>query len=244
MVRRLRLSSCTLAVVVGDHVRAVGHAVKVLVLVLSCRRPPYDALYDAQRRTWDSVEIPGVLTHYYWCDELATMPWRLKLALDEADALPYDLIFRTNSSSYVDKRRLLSRALTLPITRCYQGINNLGRASGAGVFLSRDATMVLRLHLQDRAYDEAEDTVVGDILQQRMWLGCAPGAERVDYWPRPVHVETQWSASGAAWNVTREATEADVRDAYHLRCKSDDGDREKDIAAMEIAHRVKGYDVI
>ena len=90
---------------------------RLLVLVLSCRKPPYDALWEAQQRTWDSVSVPDVSTLYYWCDELATMPWRLKLALDSAWDARWDMIFRTNSSSYVDKARLLAKAKTLPTER-------------------------------------------------------------------------------------------------------------------------------
>ena len=40
-------------------------------------------------------------------------------------------------------------------------------------------------------------------------------------------------------NATREATEDDIRAAYHVRCKSNDGDRQKDVEAMRVIHSLK-----
>ena len=216
---------------------------RLLVLVLSCRKPPYDALWEAQQRTWDSVSVPDVSTLYYWCDELATMPWRLKLALDSAWDARWDMIFRTNSSSYADKERLLAHAATLPAERCYQGVEGIGFASGSGFFLSRDLAMILRLYLENRNYDAIEDEVVGQVLRDQ-GIHNIPGAERIDYWPRPTLVRTQRSPHDASRifepiNATRGATENDVRDTYHVRCKASDGDRQKDVEAMEIVHRLK-----
>ena len=100
----------------------------VIILVLSCERPPYDKLYEAQRKTWDSVEVPNVATRYYFCDGLAAAPWMLRQALDGVWREPWTFVFRTNSSSYVDKRALLKFAEGLPVVRCYCGMDGWGFA--------------------------------------------------------------------------------------------------------------------
>jgi hypothetical protein len=62
--------------------------VSVLILVLSSHVPPYGKLHDGQRRTWDSLAVPGVETQYYFCETWDTYtPFRP--ALDEALRKPW-----------------------------------------------------------------------------------------------------------------------------------------------------------
>jgi hypothetical protein len=113
---------------------------KILILVLSYMEPPYDVLLKTQRETWDSVEVEGVRTVYYYggsggwvaagynstplvtqrsensgwslevqfdcTDAYYYMGQKFKLALQYIEDWDYDIIFRTNSSSYIDKQRL------------------------------------------------------------------------------------------------------------------------------------------
>ena len=39
---------------------------KVLILVLSCETPPYNKMVDTSKSTWDSIEVDGVETIYYF----------------------------------------------------------------------------------------------------------------------------------------------------------------------------------
>ena len=114
----------------------------VLILVLSSHVPPYGKLHEGQRRTWDSLAVPDVETQFYFCETWDTYtPFRP--ALDEAMRKSWTHLFRTNSSSYVDKRMLLEFAAGMPTERCYCGISGhfhgIPYTSGSGMLLSRDA---------------------------------------------------------------------------------------------------------
>lgn len=205
---------------------------KILILVLSCERPPYDALHEVQRRTWDSVIVDGVETTYYWCDAPALMSKRLVETLnDDAEGsfcAGWDFIFRTNSSSYVDKLRLLEHAHKAPRKWCYQGIDGDGFASGSGFLMSRDVAEVLQRDLLAVAGahpDLIEDQAIGLCLVQR-GVGVTKGARREDYWL--LYFQQQFGV----------LLDERLRDAYHIRCKHG-SDRAKDIEAMEHAHRIK-----
>ena len=203
---------------------------KILILVLSCKKPPYDTLYEAQRRTWDSVDVSGVVTRYFWCDEVAVMPGVFRRTLDDSVDLMWDFIFRMNSSSYVDKVMLKAFAETLPRERCYCGIDGGGFASGSGFFLSRDMVEVLRRGLPERHDGLIEDQVAGQVLTAA-GFSVSSRAERYDFWQR------EFERGFYGRSVKDE--EAAIRAAYHVRCKSNDADRGKDVVAFEAVHRIK-----
>jgi hypothetical protein len=133
--------------------------VKILVLVLATRAWPYPILIRTMERTWASVEVDGVSTlFYYGGDRLAQRGRRLYLPV--TDALPagrktiacfehvlascdFDLVFRTNASSYVDLPNLHAFANEHARSeRFYCGhrgmYGDLPFASGSGYFLSKD----------------------------------------------------------------------------------------------------------
>ena len=204
----------------------------VLVLVLSCDRPPYCELYEAQRRTWDSVHVPDVETSYYFCDDLPTQHLYLAKALEAALLRPWRHLFRTNSSSYVDKARLLAWADTMLAWRCYAGVDGGGFASGSGMLLSRDICEILVTELPKiRPSDIIEDQHIGSVLAAA-GHSVTPGARRYDFWLR-AHLR---SFCGGAMLPPDDAEE--LRESYHCRCKFE-GDRAKDVEAMEEIHRLK-----
>lgn len=214
----------------------------VLILVASCLKPPYDELWAAQERTWDSIKVDGVETFYYACTELDTMHVKLAAALSDAlTLLQWDFVFRTNSSSYVDKARMLAMAETLPREKCYCGIDGDGFASGSGFFLSRDAAEILARDLptgpqentQRRVGDAqwlADDVLCGRALAAH-GIGVTPGARRYDYWTQKFVAKHYGFEPGRF--------EAELRDAYHVRCKFGGADRRKDVEAMEAVHKIK-----
>jgi hypothetical protein len=222
--------------------------VKILILVLSCLRHPYDKLMLAQQRTWDSVDVPGVETIYYYGggsgyktinhysreygaqahDGIRMAHWKYALTLSEVMSLEWDFIFRTNSSSYVNKRELLKIAKELPPTRCYCGqdgchetwltpthncgVNGECRTfvSGCGHFISRDVANIL---INDIQYDigyTPDDVHIGDVLIKKHGLQVTPGWSRIDYY-------------GGMHD--RDAV------TYHYRCKKEDN-RQGDIDAF------------
>ena len=123
---------------------------RILIMVQATKIEPWNSLIEAQKETWDSVEVEGVDTIYYYsgdkfeqigkdlfvkCPPEANMNnYRFRLALDwifDRDC-PYDYIFRTNASSYINKAVLKEYIKTLPKTKVYNGKLGGGFASGCG----------------------------------------------------------------------------------------------------------------
>jgi hypothetical protein len=214
---------------------------KILILVLSSDKDPYKFIREeGQEKTWDSIEVPGVETIYYFSsvhyhatlfnkrltvncsDDFYVMHWRLKLALDYVWDREWDYIFRTSASSYIDKELLLQKAESLPKEKCYCGIQCCGGsvASGCGFFMSRDVVDILRHKIPSEMHNapygvHPDDVLVGKILEANdIWL--TEGADRYDYYH----------------------TDQPLRKTYHYRCKKDDvpNDGKHDVEAMHTIH--------
>lgn len=173
---------------------------KILILVLSYNSPPFDVLMRTQQSSWDSVEVEGIKTVYYHggCDpeniltdrfaELVSdgpswlqmafkctdayyyMSSKFKKALEWVDLESVDYIFRTNSSSYVNKKALVEFAKTLPKEKLYAGWEINGNEgfniiSGAGFFLSRDTAKILMDNI-DPSFEKEEDYYCAKILHE------------------------------------------------------------------------------
>ncbi len=215
---------------------------KTLILVAGCRREPWASLIAKQKQTWGAWKHPEVEQAWYMPgpvenpsddtiivdspDEIDYMPMMLRGAITSVWDRPWDFLFRTNTSSYVCKRCLHNKALTLPKEKCYCGMEGpisflpdkykgATHASGCGFFLSRDAAEVLMSWLPDTAGSFVEDGMVGVVLWQR-GISVTPGAQRCQVYP-----------------------ELSLFDTYHYRCRSEDGDRTKDERAMEFVDAYK-----
>lgn len=202
---------------------------KILILVLSCLDEPYYSLMKKQQETWDSVENENIKTIYYYgngggfkkvnknsyeygaecSDSYKMMHWKFYLLLKDIINTDWDYIFRTNSSSYVDKENLLKFAQNLPSENCYCGISAGYYASGSGIYMSRD--IVNTLINSDYSSDEQnyEDMYIGDILKSNN-IGVTPGAKRTDL----------------------DNNDYGDLETYHFRCKSDT-DRKLDLIRFE-----------
>ncbi len=98
---------------------------KVLILVLSARRDPWDKLMDCSLETWDAEEHPQTQTLFY-CgrngestekvfyspnigEELEEVSPRTIQAFEKAVSIPdWDYLARPHSSTYVHKRNLVA----------------------------------------------------------------------------------------------------------------------------------------
>jgi hypothetical protein len=204
---------------------------KILILVQACDEAPYFDLRRGQEETWDSVEVEGVSTLYYLSGretELSgnkfymnipegypMLHWKFKHAVDLVWGWDWDIMFRTNASSYVDKKMLLEKAKTLPKEKLYCGKDGGGFASGCGFFISRDCLDILRTQLEESP-TPYEDAMIGSVLGKN-GIGITQGSERFDI----IH---------GNWNFP---------DTYHYRCKSDNGDRNKDLIAFKKIYEYK-----
>lgn len=205
---------------------------RILILVLSCLEPPFGEVMKVQQETWDSIDVEGVSSIYYHNDnkgfksinshirEFGTnvvldydmLHWKFFLTLQEIIEEDWDYIFRTNSSSYVDKVRLLEFAKSLPKTQCYSGINGGGFASGSGFFISKDVARIL-LETIEQNRTPFEDVYIGQILSQH-GIDVTPGALRYDFYARDVG-------------------QINEKCYYHFRCKRNETSKDEYINAMK-----------
>lgn len=164
----------------------------ILIMVLSYDMPPYDALMKAQQETWDDAKERGVITMYYMggnehivrriyphvrsysmqyncSDAYFEMHYKFKLCLQECMQImptPFT-IFRTNSSSYVNKAKLRELIETLPEEKLYYGwsLGEKEAVSGAGIIMSYDVCKILADELPEGENIE-EDILIGRILKK------------------------------------------------------------------------------
>lgn len=177
------------------------------------RLPYYDTIYDCPNKSSTQIGFQCTDEYYY-------MAAKFKKALEYVADFDYDIIFRTNSSSYVNKQRLKEFAATLPTEKLYAGwtfpdSNSEDKGmcvSGAGIFLSRDTAEILRDEI-DPQFEMEEDVYCGRILRKH---GIVPidDRSRVDY------PQQQWK---------------DLKKPYHIRFKTED--RIKDAENMKLVHQ-------
>lgn len=171
---------------------------KILIMVLTFMEPPYDELYRSQISTWDSIPEEDVHTLFYHggaeevkadlirqhhkststllqttdTNEYYWMSAKLKTALRYGLMSNPTFIYRTNSSSYINKKRLKEFAATLPTEKLYTGwtmidSNYDGKecVSGAGILMSRDVAEILKEQI-DPLEEREEDILVGRVLRK------------------------------------------------------------------------------
>lgn len=181
---------------------------KVLILVMSSPSiEVYNEMMKKQKETWDSIQVENVNTLFFYGDDTVSEThisennlilktqdttlnnlYKLKMAYDFVYNMEWDYIFRTNASSYVDKRRLLNRAQDLPLNRLYCGKKVRLPAgeiisSGAGTFYSRDCIDVLRNTINEdhKMKYELDDVEEAAILRNKANIGVTDGGLRSDY---------------------------------------------------------------
>lgn len=205
--------------------------IKVLILVLSYNDGGiFTDFMRCSQKTWDIEFDPNCAVKYYYggglgfvstnelsvecSDDYEMMHWKFKLALDRAWYHSYDLIFRTNSCSYIVKEKLLKVAESLPRTNCYAGYQNIDYISGAGIFFSPDVLDILVNELTPEPHG-AEDVLIGRILRDRVPM---------------INDNSRIDADLNGFNSF---------DGYHFRAKTsnDLSDRQRDIDAIYELHK-------
>jgi hypothetical protein len=211
---------------------------RTLVLVLGTRFRPYPMLIRAAEATWASVATPDVEVIFYFGgggprlmrghltlpvpDDFAHIGEKTIACFEYVlENREFDLVFRTNCSSYVDLTNLSRYVVEhAPKHGFYAGRPSTQEgvpfASGSGYFLSRD---LVELVVREReAWDHAllDDVALGRLLSKEGRLPVA--TPRIDY------------AS------PREVTDVDVSQ-FHFRCKTSSRARLDDVEVMLRLHR-------
>jgi hypothetical protein len=211
---------------------------RTLVLVLGTRFRPYPMLIRASEATWASVAVPDVEVVFYFggdgprmADGHLTLPvpddfahiGEKTIACFEylLENREFDLVFRTNCSSYVDLMNLSRYVAAHAQARgFYAGTpsthGGVTFASGSGYFLSRD---LVELVVRERdAWNHAllDDVALGLLLST---AGHTPVAvPRIDY------------------STPREVVDVDVSQ-FHFRCKTPSRARLDDVEILLRLHR-------
>lgn len=153
-------------------------------------------------------------------DSYYYMAAKFKMALDYVKDWDYDIVFRTNSSSYVNKKKLKEFAQTLPKEKLYAGWTMTDSedygglvVSGAGIFLSRDTAEILREKI-DPGFEMEEDIYCGRILRKN-------GIVAID--------------DKSRYDVGSYFSDVPT-DLYHYRFKT--GDRLQDANNMRLVHKL------
>ena len=210
---------------------------KILVLVLAARAWPYPILVRAIKGTWASIGVDGVSTLFYsGGDRLELHGSDLRLPV--TDELPagrktivcfehvlrsqeFDVVYRTNCSSYVDLPNLRTFADGHARTeRFYCGrpgmFGDLPFASGAGFFLSRDLVELVVDRQEEWDHSLPDDIALAGLLH-RHGVELLP-APRVDY------------------TSARQVGEVDTSQ-FSFRCKTESPWRIGDIRIMLAVHQ-------
>jgi hypothetical protein len=161
----------------------------ILILVLSVDDQNfYTNLYKKQKDTWDSEIVDGVKTMYYFGnaednfinkeniyintkEELMLCGYKTLKAFELIKNLEFDYIFRTNSSSYIDKKLLLEFIKDKPKENFYSGVvgdyHGLPFASGSGYFLSKDLLNYILENKNQWNHQVIDDVSVGIMMLQK-----------------------------------------------------------------------------
>jgi hypothetical protein len=208
---------------------------KLIILVLSYDdNKIYSDFYKSQIETWDSINIPNISTYYYFGNNKCNEIWGNKIltnineslencghkllnSLELIKDLDYDFIFRTNSSSYIDKSILYDRLSKIKDVNYYAGINgyanNVNFASGSGFVVTKNLVNLILNNKSTFRHDLIDDVAIGELLGR--FKIPIYGAERFD--------------------VNENARTP--KNHYHYRIKT--LNRENDVKTMYGIHKMK-----
>lgn len=138
------------------------------------------------------------------------MHYRHRLATEWClENVDFDIMFRTNASSYVHKQKLFDFAQTLPTEKLFISKGDYVM-SGCGFFLSKDLIKIANEGI-DQHPTPSEDMYIATMLN-RAGYDVGKEGDRVDF---------------------DHYKQGSQRECYHYRCKSDTADRNKDIVAFK-----------
>jgi hypothetical protein len=145
----------------------------------------YSKFYEAQNKTWDSIDIENIETFYYvgngekkeisgklvindLPEEIENEAYKFINFLTLTNDKEYDYIYHTNSSSYVDKKLLYEWLLDKPRENFYSGLigdySGHKFASGCGFTISKDVVKKILEHQDEWSHGDCDDATLGILL--------------------------------------------------------------------------------
>lgn len=159
---------------------------KVLILTLSYFDDDiYTKFYNTQNETWNSLEVDGVETFFITGNDnsdeingnllktnveesLLNCGHKTLRSFDLIKNFDFDFIYRTNSSSYVDKKLLKKYLLDKPKENFYSGLvgnyHGILFASGSGFVISKDLVNLVLEKKDDWNHEYIDDVSLGFLL--------------------------------------------------------------------------------
>ena len=161
---------------------------KIIILIITCKLEPYISLTDTIKNTWAYENFDNIDIYYCYGDSeklyvknneiycpcidneknignktLMSFEWLL-------NNKKFDYIFRSNTSSYINQKKLLEFITDKPINNFYSGIigydneEKIYFASGSGYFLSRDLVKLVVDNKNVLDYNILDDVALGKFL--------------------------------------------------------------------------------
>lgn len=232
---------------------------KVLILVLSARRTPWNAMLETSLQTWDAEQHPHTQTLYYcgrskepstdkvfysrsFTESLEDITWRTLEAFEEALKLEWDFMARTHSSTYVHKRNLVAFIETLPKENVLCGLLTTGERpflwGGGSYVMSRDVIekIVANRHLWN--FGVMEDNGITEIANA-LEIPFTPGRmASINLRPDGSWLVMSYGA-GENFILTDWADISKAHPNFYFRVKHDP-DRTVDLQVMHELHRHLG----
>lgn len=181
---------------------------KVLVLVLSHDKTPYNKMVDTAIQTWDSIDVEGVGTAYYFdgfksnTSKFIYVPVEtglLSMGKKTLGALEYafnnyefDYIARIHSSIYCDKKRLIEYIQGLPDNNLFSGTIASSQNGfeymwgGTGYIISKDVVKKIvdnKLQWQHKYMEDESLSLLVNWLSIPFTAGYAGSIDNMkDHW--------------------------------------------------------------
>ena len=166
---------------------------KIIILVLSQNDEGgiYSLFNKAQKETWDLEKVDGVITFYYYGnsnenkiidkniftsvnEELYNCGHKTINAFEQIKSFDFDFLFRTNSSSYVDKQLLKEYLSNKPTTKYYSGVignhNGFNFASGSGYVITKDLVLQIIKDKTEINHSLIDDVSFAELLKKKSIL--------------------------------------------------------------------------
>ena len=214
---------------------------KILIMVSSHNdNGIYDRLVDTIRNTWDSEIVDDIRTLYYYNDSkldsikiyndeiflpcgggVDKIGYKILLSFEYIlNNIEFDYVFKTNCSSYINKKLLKNLAKDMPRNKLYAGFlgyhDGIKFISGAGNLISKDLVELILNNKDKWNHSLMEDVAIGKILMDN----------NISFYPLD-RVSIVNGIDNDKLNTK----------CHHYRCKNDNN-REIDIMIMKELYKI------